>query len=171
MLLALLILVPGRLGGPDPGPTLPFDTERLIAGGAARPLIAGGAEAGGALDPEKGASEIAEDTREDIPMRGAEVGPGGCAPLTDRGGPAALGGGGVAVGVGVLSAPPFLLIQRFNSGSYTKEDSSPNFARMGLFGDAAASVGSFFAPPNQPPRPQPFFAGAASFGRAAESFI
>jgi hypothetical protein len=38
MLLALLILVPGRLGGPVPGCplALPFDTVRVIGGGAAR---------------------------------------------------------------------------------------------------------------------------------------
>ena len=40
-------------------------------------------------------------------------GPG---PLVDLGGPA-LGGGGVAPGVGVESPPPFLLIQRLSSGS------------------------------------------------------
>ena len=42
---------------------------------------------------------------------------GGPLVVAMRGGPAALGGGGVAVGVGATSAPAFLLIQRLASGS------------------------------------------------------
>jgi hypothetical protein len=45
------------------------------------------------------------------------------------GGPALMrGGGGVAVAVGVCSAPAFLLIQRPRSLSKTKDDSSPSLA-------------------------------------------
>lgn len=95
------MLVPGRLGGPVTA--LPFETLRLIAGGAARP---GGAEAGGL---GRGMSEEA-----DVERRGADVGP---VPLTVRGGPLALGGGAAVVAAGVFSAPAFLLIQRLSSGS------------------------------------------------------
>jgi hypothetical protein len=108
MLLALLIPVPGLLGGPVP--MLPLDTLRLIALEAAGP---GGAEAGGA-----GASKEAEGTRGGVFRRGADVGPAsGPGPLTVRGGAADRGGGGVAVGVGVFSAPAFLLTQRLRLGS------------------------------------------------------
>jgi hypothetical protein len=162
------MLVPGRLGGPVIAPlsALPFDWLRLIAGGAESPPAAGGADAGSLSSLGIGTSEGLEDALWAVPIRGADVGPGGPVPLIDLGGPVALGGGGVALGVGVFSAPPFLLIHLFNSGSYTKEDSSPSFARMGLFGCAPISVDSFL-PPNQLPRPQPFFAGSANFERAA----
>jgi hypothetical protein len=122
MLLALLMLVPGLLGGADAPPALPFDTLLLIVGGAVS------SDGGGALpvraplvsriEPERllDAGGPAADIG-----RGAEVGPGGPvgpgAPETARRGPVAFGGGGVAVGAGVSSAPAFLLIQRFNSGS------------------------------------------------------
>lgn len=122
MLLALLMLVPGRLGGPDGPVALPLDTLLLIEGGAES------SEGGGALpvrspltpgrDPERlldGGGPAADIGR------GADVGPGGPvglgAPDTARRGPVAFGGGGVALATGVSSAPAFLLIQRLSSGS------------------------------------------------------
>jgi hypothetical protein len=130
------MLVPGRLGGPGGGPTLPLLTLLLIAGGAPNPPPPNG---GGALPPISGeAPPISEDLDTargggPDPIRGADVkvSPGG--PLTLRGGPVALGGGGVAEGDGVFSVPAFLLIHLFKSGSYTKELASPNFALIGLF--------------------------------------
>lgn len=69
----------------------------------------------------------------------------------------ALGGGGVAVLAGTISAPGFLLTHRFKSGSYTKLLASPSFARIGLPGDwspAGGGVSAFL--PNHPEKPQPF---------------
>lgn len=107
--LALLMLVPGRLGGPLLA--LPFETVRCIKGGAPSPIVAGGAEELGATtSPVGGPFAIADGDR------GADVDTvavGGPAPLAVRGGPAILGGGGVAEGAGVLSTPPFLFTQRF----------------------------------------------------------
>ena len=123
MLLALLMLVPGLLGGADAPPTLPFDTLLLIEGGASS-LDDGG----GALlvcspfisgdDPER----LLETGGPEADIgRGVDVGPGGLAgpatPETARRGPVAFGGGGVAAGVVVSSAPAFLLTQRFRSES------------------------------------------------------
>ena len=110
------MLVPGRLGGPVGGPTLPLLALLTIAGGAPNPPAVVG---GGALPSEvPSISDDPEAARCGDPEggRGADVkfAPGG--PLTDRGGPA-LGGGGVAEGAGVCSAPAFLLIHRFCSGS------------------------------------------------------
>jgi len=48
---------------------------------------------------------------------GAEIAIGGADAVLVGGVLAARGGGGVAVLVGVFSAPGFLLTQRFNSGS------------------------------------------------------
>jgi hypothetical protein len=116
MLLALLILVVGRLGGALA--LLVLETDRVMTGGA-RPRLRlseddafvssgvpartfGGISGGGALLLEiKGGG-------------GVPVGGGGV-PETERG--PALGGGGVAVLAGVFSAPGFLLIHRLRSGS------------------------------------------------------
>jgi hypothetical protein len=114
MLLALLMLVVGRLGGALA--LLVLETDRVMAGGA-RPRLSeddafvssgvpartfGGINGGGALLLEiKGGG-------------GVPVGGGGV-PETERG--PALGGGGVAVLAGVFSAPGFLLIHRLRSGS------------------------------------------------------
>lgn len=121
ILLALLMLVPGRLGGPDGPPTLPFDTLLLIVGGTessdaggalpVRSLFASGPGPDRLLDGGGPAADIG---------RGAEVGP--CGPdrgalETVRRGPVALGGGGVAAATGVSSAPAFLLTHRLRSGS------------------------------------------------------
>lgn len=124
MLLALLMLVPGLLGGADTPPILPLDTLLIIAGGA----VSSPDDRGGALpvrspfvsgiDPERlldGGGPAADIGR------GADVGPGGpggpAIPETARRGPVAFGGGGVAAGAVVSSAPAFLLTQRFRSGS------------------------------------------------------
>lgn len=117
ILLALLMLVAGRLGGPDAG------------GPPARPPIGGGAEAEG--KPVCGVAGDAviddgpEGGPEGDPLAGVKVREGG----PDIGGPAGgavaaltfllgpLGGGGVAA-VGVAaSAPPFLLTHFLRSGS------------------------------------------------------
>jgi hypothetical protein len=118
--------VPGLLGGADAAPALPFETLLVIEGGAAKSLDEGGnfpfpfidSPFTSALGEEKlleGGGPAADAGR------GADVGPGGPTglgtPETARRGPAAFGGGGVAVGLGVSSAPAFLLIQRFSSGS------------------------------------------------------
>jgi hypothetical protein len=124
MLLALLMLVPGLLGGADTPPTLPFDTLLLIAGGAVNSPDDGG----GALpvrspfvsgiDPEK---LLEGGGPADDVGRGADVGPGGpvgpANPETARRGAVAFGGGGVATGAVVSSVPAFLFTQRFRSGS------------------------------------------------------
>jgi hypothetical protein len=131
------MLVPGLLGGPVGGPALPLLALLLIAGGAPNPPPRRG---GGALPLISGEVPSISDDLEAArwggpdPGRGAEVkfAPGG--PLTARGGPVALGGGGVAEGVGVFSAPAFLLTHLFNSGSYTNELASPSLARIGLLG-------------------------------------
>jgi hypothetical protein len=120
MELALLMLVPGRLGGPVGGPALPLLALLLIAGGAPNPPPPSG---GGALPLISCEAPSIPDDLDAARCGGPEGGrgadvkfaPGG--PLTARGGPVALGGGGVAVGVGVFSAPAFLLIHRFCSGS------------------------------------------------------
>ena len=113
MLLALLMLVVGLLGGAlgGPEPRLGFDTEWFRVGGVVRLSVEacgarldagrGGPEGGGTLDRPPGGGGV------------TSVGIG--VPLTDRG--IALGGGGVAFLASVFSAPDFLLIQRFSSGS------------------------------------------------------
>lgn len=119
MLLALLMLVPGRLGGADAPPALPFDTLLVIVGGAISSPGALPVPFVSSWGPEKlldGGGPAADIGR------GADVGPPGgpegpTIPETARRGPVAFGGGGVAVGAGVSSAPAFLLIQRFRSGS------------------------------------------------------
>jgi len=120
--LALLILVPGLLGGPDALIALPFDACLLMAMPEAENAIPGGAKDGG---PEPIASPVPSDKPETFleggAILGAEVGPGVLLDvgglLADRGGPGARGGGGVAVEAGVLSPLPFLLTQRFCSWS------------------------------------------------------
>jgi hypothetical protein len=118
--------VPGLLGGADAAPALPFETLLVIEGGAAKSLGERGifpfpfidSPFTLALEEEKllGGGPAADAGR------GADVGAGGPTglgtPETARRGPGvAFGGGGVATGVGVSSAPAFLLTQRFNSGS------------------------------------------------------
>lgn len=155
MLLALLMLVVGRLGGP----LLVLETDRSIGGGARLSVEAvlvrsgvpartlGGMSGGGALLL--------------VTSGGGVPGGGGGVPVIDRGPP--RGGGGVAVFAGVFSAPGFLLTHRLSSGSYTKLLASPSLARMGFPGDdspgAGASRAAFLLPPNHPPKPQPFLAG------------
>lgn len=110
------MLVPGLLGGPDGVPAPPFDKLLLIGGGA--PLPGGGFPFPPIASPfpwRMGESEPLDGGPTADPGCGVEVGPG--APDAVLRGPVAFGGGGVADGVGVLSAPAFLLTQRFNSGS------------------------------------------------------
>lgn len=86
--------------------------------------------------------------------------------LSERIGMAALGGGGVELLVSDCSAPAFLLTHRFNSGSYTKEEASPNLARIGLLG--AEFLSWFLAPtPSQLIRLHPLFAGIGSLSPCA----
>lgn len=127
ILLALLILVPGLLLGAEEPAALPFDTLLLMGGGAISSLAAGGVPPRLSARPSfPGALDVKRAREGGGPEadigRGAEVGPlgvpvGPTAPDTARRGPVAFGGGGVAVGVGVSSAPAFLLTQRFKSGS------------------------------------------------------
>ena len=119
MLLALLIPVPGRLGGAVGDPlTLPLLVERAIASGPRGANIGGSPSDGAGLSScTSGLGPLTPSDAERI-VGGARSGglaaPTGVA-LAVRGGPA-LGGGGVAEGVGAVS-PPFLLIHRFRSGS------------------------------------------------------
>lgn len=153
MLLALLMLVAGLLGGPLGGPTLWLETDRTMGGGTPRP--SGPADWGGVTIVAGGPGGGA-DARPTPPMEGGGGVDGiwGAGDeLEDRGGP--LGGGGVAFLASVFSAPAFLLIHRFSSGSYTKLLCSPSLALIGLF---AGSGLSFLPPPplNQLVKPQPF---------------
>ncbi len=114
MLLELLSAVDGLLGGPDV--MLVLDADRIISsgpGGAAR--RAGGGPICDAGVRDRGGPAGGALAR---PRSGCEVGfSGGGVEVIDRGalrGP--LGGGGVAFFV-VSSDPPFLLTQRFKSGS------------------------------------------------------
>lgn len=117
MLLAVLMLLGGWLA------ELVFDTVRIMAAGPGVNLPSGPAlvVAGGAPGPD--GDEVTDG-------RGGPPGPpggalarpgpgparcGGGVEAAERGGP--LGGGGVAVFAAVSSVPPFLLIQRFWSGS------------------------------------------------------
>lgn len=170
MLLAVLKPVPGRLGGALGGP-LPPPLENVLmrTGGAARFEDDG-------TDVDTGADSsdcvyLWARSFVEAAGRGANERPGGGGvpdgllpmppggPLNVRRGP--LGGGGVADGAGVASAPPFLSTQRFRSGSYTKLLASPSLALMGLFA-CGTSGASFFAPPNHPPN-QPFLGDLGPF--------
>lgn len=159
MLLALLMLVVGRLGGPLAA--LWVDADRAMSGGAASPSPV--ADIGGAADVETtrmGPGGGADDrpTGAPPPEGGVEGIGGGGVELADRGGPA-FGGGGVAFFASVFSAPAFLLTHRLRSGSYTKLLCSPSFALIGLF---VGSALSFLPRPNQPVKPQPPFLAAFS---------
>lgn len=151
MLLALLILVAGRLGGALGGPpTLLFDTERIMLGGRGpggtpRLSLDAACASAGPGGPPGGA--LAR------PMGGVIVRGGGGVPVLDLEAP--FGGGGVAVFACVASAPPFLFTQRFRSGSYTKLLDSPRLALTGLLPCWGSGLGSFL-PPNQLPNPHPF---------------
>ena len=139
--LALLMLVPGRLGGPAGGSVLPLLALLLMAAVAPSPPPR---RSGSALPLTSGEAPSVSDEFNTLRCgwpelrRGVDVKlslacpPGG--PLTLRGGPVALGGGGVAEDVGVFSAPAFLFTHLFKSGSYTNELASPSLARIGLFG-------------------------------------
>lgn len=117
MLLALLMLVPGRLGGALGGaPALWFDAVRAMpgAGGAWRLSIeAAGFRSG--IEPAAGMDLGGSPPETDRPGGGGVPEVGGGVPVIDLG--PALGGGGVAVLAGVFSAPGFLLTQRLSSGS------------------------------------------------------
>lgn len=111
MLLALLMLVAGRLGGalagPPGGPALAVEAVRSI-GGSAEP---GDPTKGGVPAPSDGAGVVA------IRGGGAEpAGPGGGG-VPDAALDIARGGGGVADFGAWSSAPAALLTQRFCSGS------------------------------------------------------
>lgn len=154
MLLALLMLVVGRLGGPLAA--LWFETERAIGGGAASPsapaVTVGTADA---VPARMGPGGGADDRPIAPPDGGVEGMGGGGVELADRGGPA-LGGGGVGFFASAFSAPAFLLIHRLSSGSYTKLLCSPSFALIGLF--AGSRLSFLPPPPNQPVRLQDFLA-------------
>ncbi len=166
MLLALLMLVVGRLGGPLGGvgiaALLTLDAERAIGGAAPPgPLLCGMALAGGMMEV---------DTDRGGPPGGAA--PGGGVPLTERAAPL-LGGGGDGLDASTCSAPAFLLIQRFNSGSYTKLLASPSLARTGLFKSGVlplVGMSPFLLPPNQFVKPHPFFPCCCSAARFAAEY-
>lgn len=168
MLLALLILVVGRLGGPVGGPAVLLELDGAVRGGArprlsfegalfssgvpARKLGGGIKDGGGALLLSGGGG---------VPIDAG----GGGVPLTDRG--PARGGGGVAVLGAVFSAPGFLLTQRLRSGSYTKLLASPSLALMGLLVARSGGGDSAFLPPNHPEKPQLFLVEAWAAARFA----
>lgn len=104
ILLALLMLVAGRLGGAEGGPPrLAAEADRAIGGIADPP---GGASMGGVPEPSGGAGV------DPVRAGGADdAGPGGGGLGVPR------GGGGVAVFGALSSAPAALLTQRFCSGS------------------------------------------------------
>lgn len=167
MLLALLMLVVGRLGGPLGGvgaaaALLTLEAERAMGGAPPPGGIPGGALAGGMVEA---------DTERGGPPGGPPGGaaPGGGVPLTERGAPP-LGGGGVGLAASTCSAPGFLLIQRFSSGSYTKLLASPSLARTGLFRSEVLpldGMSPFLPPPNQFEKPQPFLVCCCSAARLA----
>lgn len=117
MLLALLMLVGGRLGGPL-GMLAALVLDTVLAIGA----LAGPSASGWTFERSDGAGL----NRRGGPPGGAlarplsvgvapSAGGGGGVPETDRG--IDFGGGGVAFLVSVASAPAFLLTQRLRSGS------------------------------------------------------
>jgi hypothetical protein len=111
-LLALLMPVPGRLGGPLPPPfIIPPGTAE--SGAAALPPSPGVPTREGGPDPGIVALTILEGG----PLEGGPEEP--TAPLTAlEGGPLARGGGGVAaLAVALSSPPPFLLTHFFRSSS------------------------------------------------------
>jgi hypothetical protein len=120
MLLALLMLVVGRLGGALGGPlggpvVLSLDTDRDMDGARGTPRLSC---EGAFARPNRGSGVgIERGGGAELAIGGGGVlgAPGGGVPLTERG--AALGGGGVAVFASTTSAPGFLLTQRLRSGS------------------------------------------------------
>ena len=117
MLLALLMLVPGRLGGaiaPPPEADLaiggaPPDADRAIEG--APPKLSEDA-----ILPRVPGIDMGGGTLILPPMGGGVLIGGGGVPLTERD-PNPFGGGGAADLASVFSAPGFLLIHRLSSGS------------------------------------------------------
>ena len=155
MLLALLMLVAGRLGGPVGGPVAlapALEPDRAIGGAPPR-------TGGAANEPSMGFEA------ERAPGGGGVPAKGGGVPLTERG--AAFGGGGVGLGASVCSAPGALLIHRLSSGSYTKLFASPSLARMAFLAGSAESA--FLPPPNHPLKPHPFFSACCSAARFSSS--
>lgn len=171
MLLALLILVVGRLGGALPPPAaLAPEADRDMGGanwGSLRlsmdgSLVSSGVALGGGTD--LGGGILPPETDLDANGGGGVPDAGGGVPVIDRG--PALGGGGVAVLASTFSAPGFLLTQRLRSGSYTKLLCSPRFALTAL-GPSAPGFGDSARFPNQPPKPQPFLPACCSAARFA----
>lgn len=122
ILLALLMPVVGRLGGPPPVALVP-DADRdmgCASGGSLRLSVEGAALSsgvpGGGMDLG-GPVTLPPDTDLGAIMEGGGGVPegGGGVAVADRG--PALGGGGVADLASTFSAPGFLLTQRFKSGS------------------------------------------------------
>lgn len=70
MELALLMLVPGRLGGPGSGPALPLLALLLMAGGATSPLLSGGGALPPILDENPSTSEDTARVGGPDPWRG-----------------------------------------------------------------------------------------------------
>jgi hypothetical protein len=166
MLLALLMLVVGRLGGllvpeadRDMGGAntgslrLSMDGS-LVSSGVA---LGGGTDLGGGMLPPE--TDLAASGGGGVPEGGGGV------PAIDRG--PALGGGGVAVLASTFSAPGFLLIQRLSSGSYTKLLCSPKFALTALGASGPPGLGDSARFANQPPKPQPFLPACCSAARFA----
>ena len=116
MLLALLMLVPGRDGGPE------ASGGRASVGGLAAPSLSDGTPGvlardgmpiGGGIDELLGGIEVGGRR----PVEGGPI--GGVPPdalLAAAGGPP-RGGGGVAAGLAVSVAPAFLLTHFLSSGS------------------------------------------------------
>lgn len=149
ILLALLMLVGGLLGGPEPKVGTPATSPGGPARSAGVPALLGGPDTNG---PPFGAIEALAALGAGAPMApiprllggpdAARNPLGGGVPRPS--GP--FGGGGVGAAVASCSAPAFLLTHFLRSGSYTNEFSSPSLA---LIGPVWGAFGSFL--PNQPP--------------------
>jgi len=164
MLLALLMLVPGRL------PAAPARLVLLALRDKGGKNDGGGANIPDPPPPAPSRGEPVFDTGGGALADGpgwGEPAAGGPGPDdTDRG--AVLGGGGTARGVSTTWAPGALLTHRLSLSSYTNVLSSPSLAFIGLLAGAAgdddsAAVTLAFSPlllpllppPLNQPRPQP----------------